>query len=267
MDSQALRNELPFLRRYARGMTGSQRSGDSIVRQVLESVLHDPLLIDPAEPIRIELYKLFQKVWQSCFSHSGSIPRVTGGLENRPRQTLFLSAVEGFSVAEIAHILTIDADEVNADIAKARSYIDSQLRANILVIEDEAIVAMHIRSIVEEQGHVCVGTARTHREAVSLAQSLKPELILADISLADGSSGIDAVKDILEDHDVPVIFVTAYPERLLTGERPEPTFLLTKPFDPPSLVATIAQALFLDREGEGDGANAAADAAAVQMVH
>jgi CheY-like chemotaxis protein len=70
--------------------------------------------------------------------------------------------------------------------------------------------------------------------------------VLADIQLADGSSGIDAVKDILARLDVPVIFITAFPERLLTGERPEPTFLITKPFQRSTVKAAISQALFFN---------------------
>jgi CheY-like chemotaxis protein len=234
---------------------------------VLESVLEDTTIIDQSEPVKIELYRLFHKIWQPDQLKAISPSIVTSGLDNRARQTLFLSAVEGFSTAEIAHILNVQESDVHADIGKARLYVENQLRADVLVIEDEAIVAMHIRSIIEKDGHNCVGTARTHREAVTLARSLNPELILADISLADGSSGIDAVKEILEGYDVPVIFVTAYPERLLTGERPEPTFLLTKPFDPQSLVATIAQALLLHREAQRDGNANVTHADMPQMVH
>ena len=73
-------------------------------------------------------------------------------------------------------------------------------------------------------------------------------LVLADIQLADDSSGIDAVNEILTEMACPVIFITAYPERLLTGERPEPAFLVTKPFNPESLKAVIAQALLLSEE-------------------
>ena len=73
-----------------------------------------------------------------------------------------------------------------------------------------------------------------------------PGLVLADIQLADDSSGIDAVKDILAEFSVPVIFITAFPERLLTGTRPEPTFLITKPFQRSTVKAAIAQALFFD---------------------
>ena len=88
------------------------------------------------------------------------------------------------------------------------------------------------------------GIARTHSEAVELYHRTSPRMVLADIQLADGSSGIDAVNDILMNHAVPVIFITAFPERLLTGERPEPTFLITKPFQPETVKAAISQALF-----------------------
>jgi hypothetical protein len=57
---------------------------------------------------------------------------------------------------------------------------------------------------------------------------------------------------------VPVIFITAYPERLLTGERPEPTFLVTKPFRPEVVKAIISQALFFDRRAGVRPATAAA---------
>ena len=58
------------------------------------------------------------------------------------------------------------------------------------------------------------------------------------------SSGIDAVNEILASFDIPVIFITAYPEKLLTGERPEPTYLIAKPFLPETVQATVGQALF-----------------------
>ena len=94
-------------------------------------------------------------------------------------------------------------------------------------------------------GHNVVGIATTRTEAVDLARKSPPDLVLADIQLADGSSGIDAVKDILADITAPVIFITAFPERLLTGQRPEPTFLISKPFREETVKTTISQALFL----------------------
>ena len=99
--------------------------------------------------------------------------------------------------------------------------------------------------MVADQGHRITGIARTRSEAVKLGSADKPDLILADIHLADSSSGIDAVNDLLAQFgDMPVIFITAYPERLLTGERPEPAFLITKPYTEDQIRAAVGQAMF-----------------------
>ena len=126
----------------------------------------------------------------------------------------------------------------------------SQIATNIMIIEDEALIAMDLQSLVENLGHDVQGVARTRKEAVALATEKKPGLILADIQLADGSSGIDAVNDLLNTFEVPVVFITAYPERLLTGVRPEPTFLITKPYQPAMVSAVISQALFFERKAQ-----------------
>jgi CheY-like chemotaxis protein len=115
-----------------------------------------------------------------------------------------------------------------------------------MIIEDEPIIAMDLETIVRDLGHHVVGVAVTRDEAVAMALDKRPGLVLADIQLADDSSGIDAVKDILAQFSVPVIFITAFPERLLTGERPEPTFLITKPFQRSTVKAAISQALFMN---------------------
>ena len=88
------------------------------------------------------------------------------------------------------------------------------------------------------------GTAATRTQARAAVDAAMPGLVLADIQLADGSSGLDAVDDILKAGSMPVIFITAYPERLLTGDRPEPTYLVTKPFQEATVRAAISQALF-----------------------
>ena len=141
-------------------------------------------------------------------------------------------------------ILDADAMDVERLISEAQADIDAELATDVLIIEDEAIISADIESLVRELGHRVTGTATTHDEAVDAVARHRPGLVLADIQLADGSSGIDAVKDILKRIDVPVIFITAFPERLLTGERPEPTFLITKPFQPETVKAAISQALF-----------------------
>jgi CheY-like chemotaxis protein len=242
--------ELPLLRRYARALTGSQRLGDGAVREVLEALLAAPEEFDTGKPARIELYRMFHHLWQPGMDmdQTGSGDSVVTGLPMHNRQALLLTAVEGFSLHDAAAITGRSADEIASDITAARQSITDCLQATVMIIEDEAIIALHIRSIVEGLGHSVTGVARTRTEAVALAERTRPELVLADISLADGSSGIDAVKDILGAMSVPVIFITAFPERLLTGERPEPTYLITKPFEPETVIATIGQALLVHRE-------------------
>ena len=130
-------------------------------------------------------------------------------------------------------------------ISDAQREIDAELATDVLIIEDEAVIAADIEALVREMGHSVIGIATTRSEAAETVARARPGLVLADIHLADGSSGIDAVKDTLEYIDVPVIFITAFPERLLTGQRPEPTFLITKPFQPETVKASIGQALVL----------------------
>lgn len=258
---EALVAELPFLRRYARALTGSQSLGDAAVREMLEALLEAPDEFDSEKPVRAELFRIFHRLWNPEMVGTLASKGRSGVIAQFPiamRQSLLLTAVEGFSQSEAATILGIAVDEVSELVSEARSAIEDALSAEVLIIEDESIIAMHIKQIVESLGHTVVGIVRTHSEAVAAAKHKRPELVLADISLADGSSGIDAVKEILAEQDVPVIFITAFPERLLTGSRPEPTYLITKPFEPETVVATIGQALLLHREQVDEKISAAA---------
>ncbi|MFN3673003.1 MAG: response regulator, partial [Bosea sp. (in: a-proteobacteria)] len=176
-----------------------------------------------------------------------SAERNLEALTPRPRQAFLLRTVEGFSIDEVAAIMNVNTAEAAALIKAAGQEIAEQVATDVLINEDEPIIALDIETMVQELGHTVTGIARTHREAVALVAAKRPGLVLADIQLADGSSGLDAVNEILSSIDVPVIFITAYPERLLTGDRPEPAFLITKPFQPEAVKAAISQALFFDR--------------------
>ncbi len=253
-----VQTELPFLRRYARTLTGSQSIGDAAVREVLEALIEAPTEFDQSLAPKVELFRVFHRLWTaSTLSSLHLSSGIVGTLPLHARQALLLTTVEGFSTREAALVLNLSHDEVASHIAEARKAIDEQLAARVMIIEDEPIIALHIKRIVESLDHEITGIVRTHSEAVRHANDTRPELILADISLADGSSGIDAVRDILADQSVPVIFITAFPERLLTGERPEPTYLITKPFEPETVAATIWQALLVHREADAREAEAA----------
>jgi len=251
---------LPFLRRFSRAVSGSQHSGDALVAAMLEAIIADTSIFPTASSDRIALYKLFASLFTSVSIRVPQEKASTaweqraaaslGALAPLPRQAFLLIAVEGFSHEQAAEILGKSEDEFNALLTEASNEISRQVATDILIIEDEPLIAMDIEQMVESLGHRVVGTARTHTEATALFNSTRPRMILADIQLADGSSGIDAVNEILSSSSVPVIFITAFPERLLTGERPEPAFLVTKPFNPDMVKALISQALFFDRQAK-----------------
>jgi DNA-directed RNA polymerase specialized sigma24 family protein/CheY-like chemotaxis protein len=256
---QQLAPHLPFLRRYARALTGSQQHGDSYVKAALEAIVQAPDQFPRDVDPRLGLYKTFQAIWGSVNVANDDEPQVDGDdneaiararlarITPLPRQALLLTAMEGFTPEDTGYLIDADSDEVDRLVSEALAEIEEQTRADVLIIEDEPIIAMDLETIVRDLGHDVTGVAVTRDEAVAQAKARRPGLVLADIQLADDSSGIDAVKDILAEFTVPVIFITAFPERLLTGERPEPTFLITKPFQRSTVKAAIAQALFFDR--------------------
>ncbi len=249
---------LPYLRRFARALTGTQASGDAYVVAMLEALVLDPSAFRRDLNPRIGLYRTFLTLWSSVGLNTAdpsapvtlgrtAVERNLEALTPRPRQAFLLRTVEGFSIEEVGTIMGVAAAEAAVLVQTAGQEIAEQVATDVLIIEDEPIIALDIETMVEELGHTVTGVARTQREAIALVAKKRPGLVLADIQLADGSSGLDAVNEILATIDVPVIFITAYPERLLTGDRPEPAFLITKPFQPEAVKAAISQALFFDR--------------------
>jgi CheY-like chemotaxis protein len=252
--------QIPYLRRFARALCGSQSGGDSYVAATLEAMIADPASFNPGSDARVACYRLFLDIWGTIplnQQHSAvrmlppeeaSATRRLDMITPRPRVAFLLSAVEGFSTDEVARALRCSTEEAVELLDEANREIANQMRTDVLIIEDEPLIALDLESLVEELGHRVVKVARTHREALAAVRDFTPGLILADIQLADGSSGLEAANDILRSYEVPVIFVTAYPERFLTGAPPEPTYLVTKPFRVETLKAVISQALFFDRK-------------------
>lgn len=248
-------DHLPYLRRYARALTGTQSSGDAYVRATLEAALADPALLAEVTRDRASLYAVFTRIWSaSCIDvppdddldlpHESAAQERLARITPASRQALLLTTLEDFSVPETAAILDRTVTDVDALLIEAIAQIDDESATEVLIIEDEPLIAMQLEDLVTDLGHTVVGTAATRAQAEKIFAERRPALVLADIQLADGSSGIDAVDQILKESDVPVIFITAYPEKLLTGDRPEPTYLITKPFHEATVRAAISQVLF-----------------------
>ena len=230
-----------------------------IVTAVLEAVVDGSRSIANEADLRAALYRLLLAIWDSVPMNLEARPPAAARLpgENRvetltprPRQAFLLRTVEGFSTPEAAGIMGVSESQIERLMTTASAEIAAEVATTILIIEDEPLIAIDLQTIVQALGHRVVGVARTHREAVAKATATKPGLVLADIQLADGSSGIDAVNQILLGFNIPVVFVTAYPERLLTGERPEPTYLINKPFHASVIQAVVSQALFFEQNAQ-----------------
>ncbi|KMK67619.1 response regulator [Puniceibacterium sp. IMCC21224] len=244
---------LPYLRRYARALTGSQTSGDNYAAATLEAVLADRSMINEASSAKPGLFKVFHGIWVTTGApvvDEDSGPRAAAQshlrrLTTNSREALLLHSIEEFTLTEVAEIMQIGGDEAEQLVNVARQEMADDISGSVLIIEDEAIIAMDLETIVADLGHRVTGVARTRDGAVKLGKADVPDLILADIQLADNSSGVDAVADLLRDlGDRPVIFITAFPERLLTGERPEPAFLISKPYSEEQVRSAISQAMF-----------------------
>ncbi|MBY6067451.1 response regulator [Leisingera aquaemixtae] len=246
---------LPYLRRYARALTGSQSSGDKYALAALEAILAGEAEYDSSLSPKVALFRVFHAIWASSGGPAGDYETDTGlaakaqkhlrQLTPNTREALLLHTIEDFSAADTGTIMEVSESEASELISIAYDEMSRSTAGNIMIIEDEAIIAMDLEAIVTGMGHSVTGIARTEARAKDLAADAPADLILSDIQLADNSSGIDAVNGILAEHgDRPVIFITAYPERLLTGEGPEPAFLISKPYTEEQVRSAVSQAMF-----------------------
>lgn len=261
--ADSIARHVPHLRRFARLLTGSQAGGDVAVERVLQAIAADPAIFPDLAP-RLGLYRCFLSTLTRRCRDSGPVPGLLGDTAARSlaaltpegRQAFFLVSVEGFSYRETAQILEVSERRVEVLLRESGAEIGRQIATDVLVIEDEPLIALDLKRMLESLGHR-VAIARTHQDALNAANAKQPGLVVADIRLADGSSGLDAVNDLLRNLTMPVVFVTAFPERLATGRGPEPTFLIRKPFREEAVRAIVSQVLFFDQQVKRRGARSA----------
>ena len=243
IDRMALIAALPYARRFARALTGSRAEGDALVADALGTSLCAMAGVpDPVLVARLALYRAIlsampeEDAGQDGY-HSGQY------LSHHQRVLLLLTSLEEIGVPLAAMLLGLSPEAALSEIDAGRAHLHASAVARVLIIEDEPIIAMDLQQLVENAGHHVIGVASSEEEAVALALSCPPSLVLADVNLGAGGDGVTAVSRILASHKAPVIFVTAYPERLLTGHDVEPAFVIAKPFDPMALVIATYQAV------------------------
>ncbi|MBX9700445.1 MAG: response regulator [Acetobacteraceae bacterium] len=242
MDRGALLRALPYARRYARALIGNQQAGDAVVAEALRAVLSEPdgdIASDMGA--RAALYRAIGDRDTAPAEEAGA--GALAGATPVQRRQLLLTALEGQSLQVAAQACRLAPDTADLELRLAREQLRAGASARILIIEDEPIIAFDIQEVVERSGHEVVGIAASEAQALAIAEAEQPTLVLADINLGIGGDGTSAVARIQERLTVPVIFVTAHPERLLTGEALEPAFVITKPFDPTTLAVATYQAV------------------------
>ena len=241
MDRTALIGALPYARRFARALTGSQSHGDGLVADALRGALAAPKgPRDTALQARLALYGAICRI---SAAGPDSDEAQAGGLSRKQRMLLLLTSLEELEPAHAATALGLTLDQAMAHVEAARSHLRAGAVARVLIIEDEPIIALDLQQLVEAAGHEVVGIAASEDEAVAIAAAERPTLVLADVNLGAGGDGTSAVARIMRTQKAPVIFVTAYPERLLTGQDLEPAFIIPKPFEPTTLAIATYQAV------------------------
>ena len=244
IERAALIRALPYARRFARALAGSQARGDAMVADALRSVLAagEPETSSDSGA-RLALYRAIGDGDAAQPATPLSMEPVAPQASPLQRRLLLLTALEEQTLAAAASACRITPEAAELELRLAREQLRAGTATAVLIIEDEPIIALDIQELVERCGHRVVGIAASEQEAVEIAAAERPGLVLADINLGAGGDGTSAVARILEVITTPVIFVTAHPERLLTGAEVEPAFVITKPFDPTTLAVATYQAV------------------------
>ncbi|MHA7899491.1 MAG: response regulator [Henriciella sp.] len=233
---------VPYLRRYARASTGDATTGDTCVETVLKAILELSLEVgfDDNQVNREGLFRMLEQ----------EIQKINPDPRAKARRALLLIAVEGLPEKVAARVLGVDNDALVQMVEAAEQDFAESTATNMMIIEDEPLISAQLKRLAESLGHNVVGVASTASAAVALNAQHQPDIVLCDIMLADGSLGTDAIAEMDLAENVPVVFVTAYPEKYLATTNEGPSYLITKPFDQNYLKAVIGHAL-LNVQGTG----------------
>jgi DNA-directed RNA polymerase specialized sigma24 family protein/CheY-like chemotaxis protein len=263
MEAQARRlmAQLPYMRRYGRALTGSTTRGDDLVTRAVEAALSEPErynLESDDEPVtRRRLYTLLNELFDAnpgATASSGEpghpIETALSSLPERERRVFLLVSLEELSTPHAADVMGVSADEARDALGRAQNTMREQLVANILIVEDDAIIAYDLTETVLGMGHKVCGTAATMEEALAAAAANQPSLALMDLRLAHGGSGITTAQALRETRALPIIFVTAFAEELKQRGLDYLGPVIKKPFTREQIERAITQAVFTPRPGD-----------------
>lgn len=241
---------LPSLRRFSRAAVGNQAAGDALVREAIPALVAaadgwSPGVLDLRGVLFAALARTIRESSIIAFPNPTGAPlsQALATLSPPERDALLLTSLEGFTEQEASAILSTTPASLREWLAAARDVLRRLEPARVLIIEDDDLIAEAMARIVTTMGHSVVHRAVAESDALNAARESAPHLVLADIQLGEGGDGLNAAQAIVAQTPVPVIFVTGFPERLLTGEAPEPAFVVSKPYREETLRTAIGQAL------------------------
>lgn len=244
--------DLPRLRRYARALTG-----DVQLARLLTQCAVDPCRHEREQASVLDAYRAIGELWRSRFSQLGS-KQVSSrnpeqmriaSMQPAGREAFLLTSLEGFQISEAAGILSTSTDKVRELVKSALEDVKEVAPSKVLIIEDEFFIARDLERIVCDLGHAVVGKARTMSDAVQAFESCQPDLVLSDIAIAGDGDGIAAVLSMIQRSgtgQLPAVFISAFPERLVSEKRPQPTFIVGKPFTDEAVRSAVTQLLFFN---------------------
>lgn len=250
---------VPSLTRHALALAGSEQAAAERVRLCLELLAAQPERLN-GDDIRVALFRAFHDLWSPGHtaapeSEASPFEALAGhdspGWSDPLEQcVLQLIYVERFSQKRTADILCVDERQIAEILLKGGHRSRLPVHASALIVEDDALMAKHLNEIMQDLGLTVIHVAEGVASAVGAAIDQRPALILLDIQLRKGESGLIAARAILQRRRLPILFVTGYPWMLeLEGEL-DPAFVVAKPFRARALKAKIAKALDLYSEPE-----------------
>ncbi|WP_245613094.1 PhyR family response regulator anti-anti-sigma factor [Skermanella stibiiresistens] len=256
--------QLPYMRRYGRALTGSTSRGDDLVTRAMEDALGDPVTfrLDADEEVatRRRLYALLNTLFDAPTGGAGGKTAATeaghpmeaalGTLPELERRVFLLVSLEELPTSQAADVLDLPVEQIREALGRAQNAMREQLVANILIVEDDAIIAYDLTETVLAMGHKVCGTAATMEEALAAAAANQPSLALMDLRLAHGGSGITTAQALRESRALPIIFVTAFAEELKQRGLDYLGPVIKKPFTREQIERAITQAVFTPRPGD-----------------
>ncbi len=138
----------------------------------LEALVKEPELLEAPDLHRVTLFRLFSTIWNSLsvnetaelLTNDAAAERNLSQITSKTTSGVLLVSVEGFSEDYAARILDVDAPTLRQLLEESGRELAAQIATDVLIIEDEALIALDLQTLVENLGHMVIGVARTQAE-------------------------------------------------------------------------------------------------------